>query len=60
MSRSELSASTSLSAAAWLEKRAEMEQRLEAAGIWSPEMEHAACGVGLVAAIDGNPRLEVV
>ena len=60
MSRSELSASTSLSAAAWLEKRAEMEQRLEAAGIWSPEMEHAACGVGLVAAIDGKPRREVV
>ena len=42
------------------EKRAEMEQRLEAAGIWSPEMEHAACGVGLVAAIDGKPRREVV
>ena len=60
MSRSELSASTSLSAAAWLEKRAEMEHRLEAAGVWSPEMEHAACGVGLVAAIDGKPRREVV
>ena len=30
------------------------------AGVYSPEMEHDACGVGLVAAIDGKPRREVV
>ncbi|TWB23953.1 glutamate synthase (NADPH) large subunit [Nitrospirillum bahiense] len=34
--------------------------RLEAAHVWSPEMEHDACGVGFVAAIDGKPRRSVV
>jgi glutamate synthase (NADPH/NADH) large chain len=34
--------------------------KLEAAYAYSPEQEHDACGVGLVAAIDGKPRREVV
>ncbi|MEQ8665149.1 MAG: glutamate synthase large subunit [Rhodospirillales bacterium] len=29
-------------------------------GMYDPAQEHDACGVGLVAAIDGNPRREVV
>src|SRR6201986_5509981 len=33
---------------------------LEAAHAYSPTDEHDACGVGLVAAIDGQPRREVV
>ena len=33
---------------------------LEAAHAYSPEQEHDACGVGLVAALDGKPRREVV
>src|SRR5580698_4956998 len=34
--------------------------KLEAGHAYSPEQEHDACGVGLVAAIDGKPRREVV
>ena len=45
---------------AWLERRRRNEALLGEAGVWSPEMEHDACGVGLVAAIDGEPRREVV
>ena len=44
----------------WLEHRRAMEKTLTNAGVYSPEMEHDACGVGLVAAIDGKPRREVV
>jgi len=33
---------------------------LQAANAYSPSDEHDACGVGLVAAIDGKPRREVV
>ncbi|EKV31982.1 Glutamate synthase [NADPH] large chain [Caenispirillum salinarum AK4] len=33
---------------------------LAAAGAYGPEFEHANCGVGLVAALDGQPRREVV
>ena len=33
---------------------------LQAAGAYDPAWEHDACGVGLVAAIDGKPRREVV
>ena len=51
---------SSLSGAAWLKRRMAMEQRLIEAGAYSPEMEHDACGVGLVAAIDGKPRRDVV
>ena len=35
-------------------------RKLEAAHAYSPNQEHDACGVGLVAAIDGKPRREVV
>ena len=34
--------------------------RLEAEGLYHPEQEHASCGVGLVVAIDGTPRRQVV
>ena len=34
--------------------------RLAARGLYLPSQEHDACGVGLVAAIDGKPRREVV
>jgi len=33
---------------------------LEAAHAYSPDQEHDACGVGLVAALDGKPRRDVV
>ena len=33
---------------------------LEAAHAYDPAQEHDACGVGLIAAIDGRPRREVV
>src|SRR5580658_1522633 len=33
---------------------------LEASGLYDPAEEHDACGVGLVAAIDGKPRRAVV
>ncbi|MGB8602465.1 MAG: hypothetical protein WCD42_09750, partial [Rhizomicrobium sp.] len=35
-------------------------EKLETAGLYHPDMEHDACGVGLIAAIDGKPRREVV
>ncbi len=35
-------------------------EKLEHAHAYSPTFEHDACGVGLVAAIDGKPRREVV
>ncbi len=35
-------------------------QRLIDAGAYDPASEHDACGVGLIAAIDGQPRREVV
>ena len=35
-------------------------QTLMDAGVYDPSMEHDACGVGLVCAIDGQPRREVV
>ena len=53
-------ASSSLSGAAWLKRRMAMEQRLIEAGAYTPEMEHDACGVGLVASIDGTARRDVV
>jgi glutamate synthase (NADPH/NADH) large chain len=34
--------------------------RLEAQGLYSADQEHDACGVGLVASIDGTPRRDVV
>jgi glutamate synthase (NADPH/NADH) large chain len=37
-----------------------MRARARAARIWSPEDEHDACGVGLIAAMDGRPSREIV
>ena len=44
----------------WLQRRKQMEKTLTEAGVYSPEMEHDACGVGIVAATDGVPRRDVV
>ncbi|MDZ4738592.1 MAG: hypothetical protein SGJ03_01650, partial [Alphaproteobacteria bacterium] len=35
-------------------------RRLEEGHAYAPDQEHDACGVGLVAAIDGKPRREIV
>ena len=45
---------------AYLRARRAAEARLTAAHAYDPEMEHDACGVGLIAAIDGKPRRDVV
>ncbi|MEO0398201.1 MAG: glutamate synthase large subunit [Pseudomonadota bacterium] len=37
-----------------------MRDRAEAAGIWRPEDEHDACGVGLILSLDGAPRRTIV
>ncbi|WP_426040188.1 glutamate synthase large subunit [Brevundimonas sp. TWP2-3-4b1] len=44
----------------WLTKYQEDRQRLIDAHAYEPSSEKDACGVGLVAAIDGKPRREVV
>ena len=44
----------------YLVRRARNEGRLGAAGVYSPDMEHDACGVGFVAARDGQPNRAVV
>ena len=44
----------------WLTKYQEDRQRLIDAHAYEPASEKDACGVGLVAAIDGKPRREVV
>jgi len=44
----------------WAEARAARIARLAKHGMYLPETEHASCGVGFVAAIDGVPRREVV
>ena len=43
-----------------IHKQLEMQKRLQAHGIWSPEHEHDACGIGLVAAVDGRACRAVV
>ncbi len=45
---------------AWVERMEAEFKRLEAEGLYHPEQEHASCGVGLVVAIDGKPRRQVV
>ncbi|MEM6851187.1 MAG: glutamate synthase central domain-containing protein, partial [Pseudomonadota bacterium] len=47
-------------ASAWRDHYEAERARLEAAGAYRRSDEHDACGVGLVAAIDGAPRREVV
>jgi glutamate synthase (NADPH/NADH) large chain len=44
----------------WLDQYQRDRQRLIDAGAYEPSSEKDACGVGLVAAIDGKPRREVV
>ncbi len=46
--------------AAWVAKMEAEFARLEAEGLYHPEQEHSSCGVGLVVAIDGKPRRQVV
>ncbi|MDC3234704.1 glutamate synthase large subunit [Candidatus Puniceispirillum sp.] len=46
--------------AAYLQRRAVNEVKLTDAGVYSPQMEHDACGVGFVAARDGKPKRAVV
>ncbi len=46
--------------AGYLARRRGAEARLRAAGVYSPEMEHDACGVGFVASVDGTARRSVV
>ena len=45
---------------AWVARMEAEFARLEAQGLYHPEQEHASCGVGLVVAIDGKPRRQVV
>ncbi|MFO1142383.1 MAG: glutamate synthase large subunit [Amaricoccus sp.] len=45
---------------AWVARTEAEFARLEAEGLYHPEQEHASCGVGLVVAIDGKPRRQVV
>ena len=40
---------------AFIARRKENEARLTEAGVYAPDMEHDACGVGFVAARDGKP-----
>jgi glutamate synthase (NADPH/NADH) large chain len=45
---------------AWVAQMEAELARLEAEGLYRPDQEHDACGVGLVVAIDGRPRRQVV
>ncbi len=45
---------------AWVARMEAEFARLEAEGMYHPEQEHSSCGVGLVVAIDGKPRRQVV
>ena len=42
------------------EQQREQRQRLAEAGMWSPDDEHDACGVGLIASMDGEAKRSVV
>ena len=44
----------------YLQRRAVNEAKLTDAGVYAPQMEHDACGVGFVAARDGKPNRAVV
>ena len=44
----------------WPTQFANRAQALAASGLYDPSTEHDACGVGLIAAIDGKPRREIV
>ena len=55
-----MSDKTRFDADSYLARRAANEARLETAGVYAPDMEHDACGVGFVAARDGKPTRAVV
>ncbi|MEM8842205.1 MAG: glutamate synthase large subunit, partial [Pseudomonadota bacterium] len=44
----------------WIEAYEAKRDRLANEGMYLPEEEHASCGVGLIASIDGVPRRQVV
>ncbi|MBK0400566.1 glutamate synthase large subunit [Limibaculum sp. M0105] len=44
----------------WLENYEARSAELARTGMYLPEEEHASCGVGLVCAVDGKPRRQVV
>jgi glutamate synthase (NADPH/NADH) large chain len=44
----------------WAARQEAKFSRLEAEGLYHPSEEHASCGVGLVVALDGAPRRQVV
>jgi glutamate synthase (NADPH) large chain len=46
--------------ATWVAAKEAEFARLEREGMYHPEQEHASCGVGLVVAVDGQPRRQVV
>ena len=46
--------------ATWAQTHEAERKRLSETGMFREEFEHASCGVGLVVAVDGKPRREVV
>src|SRR5512134_2473371 len=44
----------------WAQTYLEQASHLVATGLYDPADEHDACGVGVIAAIDGEPRREIV
>ncbi|HPG23740.1 MAG TPA: hypothetical protein PLH75_13210, partial [Amaricoccus sp.] len=44
----------------WAARQEAKFARLEAEGLYHPSEEHDSCGVGLVVALDGTPRRQVV
>ena len=46
--------------ATWAQAHEEERKRLSETGMFREEFEHASCGVGLVVAVDGQPRRDVV
>ncbi len=44
----------------WVDAYEAKRDRLARDGMYLPDEEHASCGVGLVAAVDGQPRRDVV
>ncbi len=46
--------------ATWADRQEKLRDDLDANGLYRKEDEHSSCGVGLVVAIDGKPRRQVV
>src|SRR5688572_18873854 len=44
----------------WADTYTKQAQHLADTGLYDPADEHDACGVGVIAAIDGEPRREIV